>query len=171
MNINVAHLYIEMKLDIKKTFIVLILLILYPATSLAWSGKCVAVTDGDTIKVMHDGKAEKIRLYGIDCPEKAQSYGKKAKWFASDLVYKKIVEVKPTAKDRYGRTIAWVYVGEKCLNRELLKAGLAWHYKQYSKDRDLAELEEEAREKAIGLWSDHNSIPPWTWRQLQRMKR
>jgi len=166
VNINVPHLYIEMKLDIKKTFIVLILFILYPATLLAWSGECVAVTDGDTIKVMHEGKAEKIRLYGIDCPEKKQAFGKKAKTFASELVFKKVVEVKPLNKDRYGRTIAWVYVGDKCLNEELLKTGLGWHYKRYSKDKSLAILEEEAKVMKVGLWSDPHSVPPWEWRRL-----
>jgi len=109
-----------MRLDIKKTFIILILLIAYPTISIAWSGKCVAVTDGDTIKVMHDGKAEKIRLYGIDCPKKKQPFGKKAKLFASYLVFSEIVEVKALDTDRYGRTIAWVYVYDKCLNEELL---------------------------------------------------
>jgi len=134
----------------------------------AWSGKCVAVTDGDTIKVMHNGKAEKIRLYGIDCPEKKQPFGRKAKSFASDLVFKRIVEVKALNKDRYGRTIAWVYVGDTCLNEELLKAGLAWHYKKYSKEKKLSLLEEKARVMKIGLWSDPHSIPPWEWRRLKR---
>jgi len=134
----------------------------------AWSGKCVAVTDGDTIKVMHNGKAEKIRLYGIDCPEKNQPFGKKAKWFASDLVFKRLVEVKALNKDHYGRTIAWVYVGGTRLNEELLKAGLAWHYKRYSKEKNLSLLEERARVMKIGLWSDPHSIPPWEWRRLKK---
>ena len=134
----------------------------------AWSDKCVGVTDGDTIKVMHNGKAEKIRLYGIDCPEKNQPFGKKAKWFASDLVFKKIVEVNALNKDCYGRTIAWVYIGNTCLNEELLKAGLAWHYKRYSKKKNLSLLEEEARGMKMGLWSDPHSIPPWEWRRLKK---
>ncbi len=147
-------------------WITILILVNLPSPAHAWSGKCVSVTDGDTIKVMRQGKAERIRLYGIDCPEKKQPFGTKAKQFASDLVYKKIVEIKPIERDRYGRTIAWVYVGGKCLNKELLKAGLAWHYKQYSKDRDLAELETEARQKKIGLWSD--PIPPWKFRKLKK---
>jgi len=151
-----------------RTGILATILIILPLTAYAWSGQCVAVTDGDTIKVMHEGKAEKIRLYGIDCPEKNQPFGKKAKWFASDLTFKKIVEVKSLNKDRYGRTIAWVYVNDKCLNEELLRAGLAWHYKRYSKDKSLAVLEEEARAMKIGLWSDPHSMPPWEWRRIQR---
>ena len=139
-----------------------------PVLSFAWSDKCVAVTDGDTIKVMHNGKAEKIRLYGIDCPEKNQPFGKKAKWFASNLVFKRLVEVKALNKDRYGRTIAWVYVNDTCLNEELLKTGLAWHYKRYSKEKTLSLLEEEARGAKIGLWSDPHSSPPWEWRRLKK---
>jgi len=145
--------------------IVLYVSLLVISHAFAWSGQCVAVTDGDTIKVMHDGKAEKIRLYGIDCPEKNQPFGKKAKWFASEFVFKKVVEVKALDTDRYGRTIAWVYVDDKCLNEELMKAGLAWHYKRYSKDKSLAVLEEEARVMKVGLWSDPHSIPPWEWRR------
>ena len=157
-----------MKDKLKTITITFLLCLFIPVLSFAWSGKCVAVTDGDTIKVMHDGKAEKIRLYGIDCPEKNQPFGKKAKWFASDLVFKKIVEVKALNKDRYGRTIAWVYVNGTCLNEELLKAGLAWHYKRYSKEKNLSLLEERARVMKIGLWSDPHSIPPWEWRRLKK---
>ena len=95
----------------------------------AWIGKVVGVSDGDTITVMHDGMAEKIRLYGIDCPEKRQAFGKRAKQFTSSMVFGRIVEAKPITTDRYGRTIAWIYFDGACLNEELLKAGLAWHYK------------------------------------------
>jgi endonuclease YncB( thermonuclease family) len=123
----------------QKNINTVLLLILFPAMSWAWQGLVVAVTDGDTIKVLHNGKAEKIRLYGIDCPEKKQAFGKKATQFTAGMVFKQMVDVKPTATDRYGRTIAWVHVsGDKCLNKELLKPGLAWHYKRYSQDEDLA---------------------------------
>jgi len=157
-----------MKDKLKTITITFLLCLFMPVLSFAWSDKCVAVTDGDTIKVMQDGKAEKIRLYGIDCPEKNQPFGKKAKWFASNLVFKRLVEVKALNKDRYGRTIAWVYVNDTCLNEELLKAGLAWHYKRYSKEKNLSLLEEKARVMKIGLWSDPHSIPPWEWRRLKK---
>ena len=77
---------------------------------------------------MHHGKGERIRLYGIDCPEKRQAFGKRAKQFTSNMVFGKVVEVRPVTMDRYGRTIAWVYVNGTCLNEALLKAGLACHY-------------------------------------------
>jgi len=95
-----------MKTKLKILFPIFIFLLLLPLSAFAWSGKCVGISDGDTISVMHGGKAERIRLYGIDCPEKRQAFGKKAKWFTSDLVFGKIVKVNPVTKDRYGRTVA-----------------------------------------------------------------
>lgn len=128
----------------------------------------VGVSDGDTITVIHYGKGERIRLYGIDCPEKKQAFGKRAKQFTSNMVFGKNVKVRPVTTDRYGRTIAWVYVDGTCLNEELLKAGLAWHYKRYSSERHLANLETEARHTRAGLWSDPYSVPPWDFRHGKR---
>ena len=158
----------------KRSYTVALLICLLPlflpSPSYAWTGACVAVTDGDTIKVMHEGKTEKIRLYGIDCPEKKQPFGTKAKQFTGGLVFGKIVDVDALEKDRYGRTIAWVYISDKCLNGELLKAGLAWHYKRYSKETSLAEMEDTARLQKIGLWTDPHPVPPWSWRRERRPK-
>lgn len=150
----------------KKSVAVILFFLFLPAIAYSWTGKCVSVTDGDTIKVMHEGKAERIRLYGIDCPEKKQPFGTKAKQFTGNLAFSKIVDVEPLEKDRYGRTIAWVYANNVCLNKELLKAGLAWHYKKYSNDADLAKTENTARAKKVGLWSIPSSIPPWEWRKM-----
>ena len=133
-----------------------------------WNGKVVGVSDGDTITVLHDGIAEKIRLYGIDCPEKGQAFGKRAKQFTSKMVFGRAVEARPITTDRYGRTIAWIYFDGACLNEELLKVGLAWHYKRYSPEKYLAELETEARQKKAGLWSDPYSVPPWDFRHGKR---
>ena len=132
--------------------------------TIEWKGKCVAVSDGDTISVMRDGKAEKIRLYGIDCPEKRQAFGTQAKKFTSDMVFGKTVRVQATDTDRYGRRIGIVYVGKEMLNAKLIAAGMAWHYKRYSDNKALADLEKQARAKKIGLWSDSNPTPPWEYR-------
>ncbi len=107
--------------------LLLILLTTFPCLAWAWSGMVVGVTDGDTIKVMGShNKQVKIHLYGIDCPEKSQAFGKKAKQFTSGMVFGKIVEVDPVTVDRYGRTIALVYDTDgKSLNEELIRAGLA----------------------------------------------
>lgn len=143
---------------------IIFLILVFPIGASAWTGKCVSIADGDTISILHEGRAEKIRLYGIDCPEKGQPFGTRAKQFTSEMAFGKIVEVKPTVIDKYGRTVAWVYVNGTCLNKELLKAGLAWHYKQYSSDYDLALAELDAREKKLGLWSEPNPTPAWDWR-------
>lgn len=80
-----------------------------PAGS-TWSGKCVGVTDGDTIRVMRAGSAVKIRLEGIDCPESHQDFGTKARQFTSKMVFGKLVKVEDKGQDRYGRTIGRVFV-------------------------------------------------------------
>ncbi len=125
----------------------------------------VGVTDGDTIKVLHNGQEINIRLYGIDCPEKSQAYGKKAKEFAIDAVAGKIIQMEIKGLDRYGRNIAVISYNSHSLNEELLRAGLAWHYKKYSKDQRYAELEEEARKEKRGLWIENNVIAPWDYRR------
>jgi endonuclease YncB( thermonuclease family) len=118
-----------------------------PAISYPWTGKVVAVTDGDTIKVMHLGKAEKIRLYGIDCPEKAQAYGKKAKKFTSKMVFGKNVEVETITKDRYKRPVVFVRVNGISLNEELIREGFAWVYTRYC-NRPICEEWKRLQEKA-----------------------
>ena len=135
-----------------------------------FTGKVVGVADGDTITVLHDKTQVKIRLQAVDCPEKAQPFGTKAKQFTSEMVFGKIVTVKVATKDRYGRTVAWIDVGGKSLNEELLRAGFAWHYKQYDKSEKLAKLEQEARAAKRGLWADANPTPPWEWRHGKQQK-
>lgn len=104
--------------------IVTLLAFLTPDLCFAWSGKVVGVSDGDTITVMHDGRGEKIRLYGIDCPENRQVFGKKAKKFTSDIVFGKVVEVEPLDIDRYGTTVGLIYIGKQCVNSEILRTGM-----------------------------------------------
>lgn len=129
-------------------------------------GIVVGVTDGDTITVLKDKVQYKIRLAGIDCPEKNQDFGTKAKQFTSDLVFNKEVIVTIQTIDRYGRSIGFVTLRNgTVLNKELLKAGLAWHYVQYSKDKELQALEDKAREARIGLWVYDNPVPPWLFRK------
>src|SRR5712692_1532752 len=100
------------------------LLFVAPPAFADFSGRVVGVTDGDTIKVMHNGKAEKIRLHGIDCPEKGQPFGTKAKQFTSEMVFGKTVTLHVTDMDRYGRTVADVVLPDgRVRNRELVAAG------------------------------------------------
>jgi endonuclease YncB( thermonuclease family) len=131
-----------------------------------FTAKVIGVTDGDTIVVLTNDKQQiKIRLEGIDCPESNQDYGERAKQATVQLCFGKEVTVQKSGEDRYGRTLAYIYIGNVCINKQLLSLGMAWHYKQYNKDTELAKLEIEAREKKAGLWSQPNPTPPWDWRK------
>jgi endonuclease YncB( thermonuclease family) len=145
---------------------VLVFFLAFPNLCFSWSGKVVGISDGDTIRVMHRGRETKIRLFGVDCPERDQAFGNKARRFTSHMVFRKVVEVQEVEKDSYGRTVAWVSVDGKSLNKELLRAGLAWWYKYYAEnEHELKQLEAEARKNKIGLWSALNPIPPWDFRR------
>ncbi len=130
----------------------------------------MGVSDGDTITVMHNGKGERIRLHGIDCPEKRQAFGNRAKQFTSTLVFGKTVTVQVMDRDRYGRTVGEVLLPDgRSLNRELVRAGFAWWYRRYAPDDEtLDQLEHEARGTQRGLWADPHAVPPWEWRRRRK---
>lgn len=130
-----------------------------------FQGKVIRIIDGDTIVVLIDYKQVKIRLEGIDCPESNPDFGNAAKKATSSLCFAKEVTVVSTGIDRYGRILGKVYFENTCINEELLKMGLAWHYKKYNADEDLAQLEYTARMNKIGLWSQPNPIAPWDYRR------
>ncbi len=135
------------------------------------TGKVIKVKDGDTIVVLKNKTSYTIRLDGIDCPEMKQAYGSKAKQFVSAKVFGKQVRVTYTKKDRYNRYLGTVFYDvNNNLNNELLYYGLAWHYKHFNKDANLAVIEASARNKRIGLWQDAKPIPPWEFRQANRKK-
>jgi endonuclease YncB( thermonuclease family) len=131
-----------------------------------FTGEVVAIADGDTIRVMHNGVAERIRLWGIDCPETGQPFGTRAKQLTGELAFGKEVTVRVSEVDRYGRTLAEITLPDgRSLNRELVSAGLAWWYQRYAPiDDELATLEAKARDGRLGLWSDANPTAPWEWR-------
>jgi len=149
----------------------LFLALFVPLPSWAWEGQCVGVNDGDTIKVLKDGQEVKIRLASIDCPERGQPFSQRAKQFTSGLVFRKTVRVEPVTTDRYGRTVAWIYVDGANVNHEIVKAGMGWWYRKYAPDDKILEkLEERAKQDRIGLWADPNPIPPWEWRKEKKRK-
>jgi endonuclease YncB( thermonuclease family) len=154
-----------------KLFFLLPLLFLFTVLPPAFSAaRVVGISDGDTITILHDNREqERIRFYGIDCPEKSQAFGQKAKQYASSLVYGKTVSIRVMDQDKYGRTVAWVYAGTINVNAELVRAGFAWHYRKYSKDSGLQRLEDEARLARRGLWVDPNPVPPWEYRKGTRI--
>lgn len=149
------------------------LLILAPAIVWAdFSGEVVGVIDGDTIEVMQGHQAQRVRLNGIDCPEKGQAYGTRAKQAASALVFGKEVTVRTHGMDKYGRTIADVLLSDGLnVNHELVKDGWCWWYRKYAPlDTTLQRLEEAARDAKSGLWADPQPVPPWEYRKAVRGK-
>ena len=111
-----------------------LLLVCLPLQSLALTGKVISVADGDTISILDSSnKQHKIRLYGIDTPEKKQAFGKAAKKYTSRLTFKKMVIVKAYDTDKYGHTVGVVKVDGINVNESLVRAGLAWQYRKYCK--------------------------------------
>ena len=131
------------------------------------SGKVIGIQDGDSITLLTDNNIQlKVRLEGIDCPEKKQDFGNVAKQFTSDLVFSQNVTLQKTGQDRYGRTLGYIFLEDGTnLNEELLKAGLAWHFVKYNKSPRLSQLESDARLSRIGLWQLSTAIPPWDFRK------
>lgn len=135
-----------------------------------FSAKVIGIKDGDTMEVLYQNKPVKIRLAHIDCPERrgGQPYNKNAKEALSKLCFGQQVKVYARNYDRYKRLIAVVANTKKqIVNQEMIKQGMAWHFKKYSKDTVYMQLEIEARNKKVGLWKDPNPIPPWEWRKLK----
>lgn len=157
----------------KKIFIYFLLLFLISNNLIAQELKVVGISDGDSFTVLNsDNTTFRIRLHGVDCPEYKQPYSQVAKKFTSDLIFKKNIKIKDLGKDRYGRTLAIVYLPDNSiLNEKLLSAGLAWHYKYFDKNPYWSELEEAARKQKIGLWSQNNPIEPWNWRIKNKEKQ
>jgi micrococcal nuclease len=145
-----------------------LLLALNPAAREPFDARTVAVHDGDTITVLRNGHEQvRIRLEGIDCPELHQDFGQRAKQFTSNLVFGRVVRVIPKDVDRYGRVVARVTVAARDVSLELLRGGMAWHFKRYNNEPALARLEEEARKARVGLWIQPNPLPPWEYRHAQ----
>ncbi len=136
------------------------------------TGKVISVADGDTITILTQQHEQIIvRLAAIDTPEKSQAFGEKAKRFISSMVAGKNVSIEPETIDKYGRTVAMVYINSSNLNEQIVKQGFGWVYRKYCKEAfcdDWLELEKKARNSQIGLWGDKNPVPPWDWRHEQR---
>lgn len=134
------------------------------------TGKVIKIKDGDTVVVIDAANNQTtLRLAEVDCPEKTQAFGTKAKQFTSDAVYLKQVKYEVTDIDRYGRSIAKIYYDDnKYLSAEIIKNGFGWQYKQYSTSKLLAQLEQEARQNKRGLWVDANPIYPSDFRRNKK---
>lgn len=133
------------------------------------TGKVISVADGDTITILVDKIKHRIRLAEIDAPElKGQPYGKASKAHLSALVHNKLVLVEYTKKDRYGRLIGTVTSQKVNVNEAMVKAGLAWHYKFYSKSKILSTMEKKAKADKAGLWKQNKPVAPWTFRRAKK---
>ena len=139
------------------------------------AGRVVGLSDGDTLTVLDERDVQhKIRLTGIDAPEKRQDYGNKSRQYLAALVFDKHVSVEWDKKDRYGRFLGKVVVDGRDVNLAMVSAGLAWHYKRYKKEQSVsdrqvyAEAELRARVERRGLWQLPNPVPPWDFRRGAR---
>ena len=142
------------------------------------SGRVVRVIDGDTLVVLDASKTQqKIRLQGIDAPERRQAFGTKSKEHLSDLVAGQVVVVEYHDLDRYQRILGKVLLDGEDINLEQVSSGMAWHYKKYQREQSAADrirysdAEREARRQKLGLWHDPHPVPPWDYRQAERDQR
>lgn len=142
-----------------------------PAFAETYTAHVVGVTDGDTITVLDSQKQQhKIRLAGIDAPEKKQPFGQRSKQHLSDLIFAKNVTLDCGKADRYHREVCVVLIDGRDANLALVDAGMAWWYRKYAKEQTAQQrtayeaAEDGARTGKRGLWADNNPMPPWEWR-------
>jgi endonuclease YncB( thermonuclease family) len=153
----------------------LVLAISFPSFAAELVGRVTAVQDGDSIIVLDDTFTEhRVRLGGIDAPERSQAYGQAAKKSLSSMVFGNTVRVVWEKTDPYGRTVGKVLFNGQDINLKQIQSGYAWHYRQYQSEQRLedreayAQAEIVARQARIGLWQEPEPIPPWRYRRSQR---
>lgn len=144
--------------------ILIVLLALLNFCLADYEARVVKIIDGDTVQVLSASKEKiKIRLYGIDAPEKKQAYGKVSRNALADKIAGNIVKVSPNGKDRYERELAKIYLGNEDINRYMVRNGFAWAFVKYSKEYAGDEI--YARNNKLGLWRSNNPTPPWIFRK------
>ncbi len=133
------------------------------------SGRVVQVHDGDTVSLRtDDGAPVKARLFGLDAPELDQPHGPAAKRFLAGLVAGRPVRAEPRDRDRYGRLLGRIFLGNRPVDQEMIGQGWAWVYEKYCLEPHCEELraaQATARRKGLGLWQDQDPVPPWVWRR------
>lgn len=136
------------------------------------TGKVIRVADGDTLTILNaENKQIKIRLYGIDAPEKAQDFGNKSREKLAILVAGKDIAVTVLDIDRYGRSVGRINIEGREVAEEMLKAGMVWVYTSYCEIpecKQWKQLETQAKTAKIGLWSNPTAQEPWLWRKAQK---
>jgi endonuclease YncB( thermonuclease family) len=133
-------------------------------------GPLVSVKDGDTFQVKVQGVVMDFRLAGVDAPESDQPYGDQARQTLAALIGKRQCVLVPIDTDRYGRTVAFLWIGDVYVNREMVNRGAAWFYSEFASDASLFDVEEGARAQRRGLWSLplKDRIEPSQWRRERR---
>ncbi len=165
--------------DVARALVQLSVVMLLVVSGTAWAatleGWVVAIQDGDTITVLDDARMQhRIRLSGIDAPEKRQAFGNRSREALGSMVFRKRVTVEWSKLDRYQRIVGKVISGGRDVNLEQVRLGLAWHYKQYAREQSATDqaaydrAEQAARERRTGLWRDANPLPPWDFRRNVR---
>lgn len=164
-----------MRMKFKSAAAMLVLCLVFQAQAETLLGKVIHVQDGDSITVLDDTRTQhKIRLTGIDAPERRQAFGNVSKESLAEQVAGQSVAVEWDKVDRYGRKVGKVLLGGLDSNLVQVKRGLAWHYKQYQREQSptdrqsYAAAEAEAREAKLGLWRDAEPMSPWEFRHKGR---
>ena len=141
-----------------------------PVPAFDLTGRVVRIADGDTVSILDRTNTQhKVRLYGIDTPERDQPYGKSAKQVLTHWVDEKNVGVVVVDTDSYGRTVGTLYREGTNINVAMVSGGHAWWYQHYAPhEYNLAAAEQKARKQGLGLWADPRPVPPWDWRRGQR---
>lgn len=136
-------------------------------------GTVVAIFDGDTYQLLTSHQQTiKVRMEGIDAPEREMPYHKVSQKYLSQLIYKKEIILIKTGEDQYRRSLGFTYLPDETdINLLMLQSGMAWHYKRYNQDIQYADAEQKAREERIGLWQDQHPTPPWSFRKSERKKQ
>lgn len=133
-------------------------------------GNVVKISDGDTFTLLLNGNEQvRVRIDGIDAPEKGQAFGNRAKEYLSSLIWGEIITVCVSKTDRYGRSIGKVSTPTiEDVGLEMIKAGYAWQYRDYNNDKSYSAAENNARKLLKGLWQDRNPIRPQDFRKRKR---
>lgn len=136
-------------------------------------GRVIGISDGDSVTVLDASSMQvKIRLMGMDAPERKQAFSKQSRQSLAALLFDRQVTVESSKKDKYGRTVGKILMDGLDVNLEQIKAGMAWHYKQYQHEQPdgdrllYVQAEEEARAARRGLWMEADPVPPWEWRKV-----
>ncbi len=134
------------------------------------SGKVIKISDGDTFHMLLSDKTTiKIRLHGIDCPERSQPFYQQARNYLSDLIYNKNIQIIVPYKDQYKRHVAFAFFNGISVNEKMLENGFAWHFKRHDKQIEWENLEKKARKEKKGIWSDPNPVAPWKYRNNKKV--